>query len=193
MTKEAPSSRAETTLRSARTRKGDAVATASHRTTRVARAGIIAATYAAATLVTLLFLQGLAWGPVQFRISEAVCVVAILSSASVPGLTVGCVIANLFNVAINGTGALGMLDVVFGSLATLLGALWCRRFRNRPAFALFGFVLANALIVPAYQEHIFDPVGYMFPEVRPSAMKRRTGSPTTSPKAFGCVWTGLLS
>ena len=133
---------------------------ASPRTTRVARAGIIAATYAAATLVALLFLQGLAWGPVQFRISEAVCVVAVLSSASVPGLTAGCIIANLFNVAINGMGALGMLDVIFGSLATLLGALWCRKFRKRPAFALFGFVLANALIVPAYLPILLQGLGY---------------------------------
>ena len=87
------------------------------KTTYVAQAGMIAAVYAAATLITLLALQGLAWGPVQFRISEAVCVLAVLTPAAVPGLTVGCIIANLMALAINGTGALGM----FGVVATGLG------------------------------------------------------------------------
>lgn len=130
------------------------------RSVDVARTGVIAAVYAAATLVALLFLQGLAWGPVQCRISEAVCVLAVVSSSAVPGLTLGCAIANLCNVAICGTGALGMLDVVFGSLATFLGALWCRKFRSKPALALFGFVLANALIVPAYLPLLLQGLGY---------------------------------
>lgn len=134
--------------------------TAEARSARVARAGIIAAVYAAATLITLLFLQGLAWGPVQCRISEAICAVAVVSSSAVPGLAIGCAIANLFNVAVSGTGALGMLDVVFGSLATLIGALWCRKFRARPALAMFGFVLANALIVPAYLPILLQGLGY---------------------------------
>lgn len=128
--------------------------------TRVARTGVIAALYAAATLVALLFLQGLAWGPIQCRISEAVCVVAILSSSAVPGLTLGCALANLCNVAIAGTGALGLLDVIFGTLATFAGALWCRKFRSRPALALFGFVLANALIVPLYLPVLLQGLGY---------------------------------
>ena len=73
------------------------------KTMYVAQAGMIAAVYAAATLITLLVLQGLAWGPVQFRISEAVCVLAVLTPAAVSGLTVGCIIANLMALAINGT------------------------------------------------------------------------------------------
>lgn len=130
------------------------------KTTYVAQAGMIAAVYAAATLVALLFLQGLAWGPVQFRISEAVCVLALLTPAAVPGLTVGCIIANLISLAVNGTGALGMLDVVFGSLATLLGALWCWKMRERPKLALLGPVIANALIVPAYLPLILQGLGF---------------------------------
>ena len=133
---------------------------ASLRSRRVARIGMIAAVYAATTLITLMFLQGLAWGPVQCRISEAVCVLAILSETAVPGLAIGCALANLINVAIGGTGALGMLDVVFGSLATLLGAIWCRKFRARPTMALFGFVLANSLIVPAYLPIMLQGLGY---------------------------------
>lgn len=132
----------------------------SKKTTYVAQAGMIAAVYAAATLVALLLLQGLAWGPVQFRISEAVCVLAVLTPAAVPGLTVGCAIANLIALAINGTGALGLLDVVFGSLATFLGSLWCWKMRERPKAALLGPVVANALIVPAYLPILLQGLGY---------------------------------
>ena len=130
------------------------------KTTYLAQAGMIAAVYAAATLVALLLLQGLAWGPVQFRISEAVCVLAALTPAAVPGLTAGCAIANLMALAINGTGALGLLDVVFGSLATFAGAWWCWRMRERPKLALLGPVIANALIVPAYLPILLQGLGY---------------------------------
>ena len=126
----------------------------------VAQAGMIAALYAAATLIALLLLQGLAWGPVQFRISEAVCVVALFTPAAVPGLTVGCVVANLIALVVNGTGALGMFDVVFGSLATFVGATWCWKMRRRPKVALLGPVLANALIVPAYLPLILQGLGF---------------------------------
>ncbi len=130
------------------------------RTQYIAQTALIAAMYAALTLVALLFLQGLAWGPVQFRISEAVCVVALFTPAAVPGLTLGCVIANMLNIVISGTGALGMLDVVFGSLATLIGSIWCWKMRKRPAVALAGFVVANALIVPAYLPLLLQGLGY---------------------------------
>ena len=108
----------------------------SARTTYVAEAGLIAAVYAACTLVALLLLQGLAWGPVQFRISEALTVL------------------------INGTGALGLLDVVFGSAATLIGALWCRKFAENPKLAMLGPVLANAIIVPAYLPILLQGLGF---------------------------------
>ena len=125
----------------------------SARTTYVAEAGLIAAVYAACTLVALLLLQGLAWGPVQFRISEALTVLAVLTPAAVPGLTIGCVIAN-------GTGALGLLDVVFGSAATLVGALWCHKFAQNPKLAMLGPVLANAIIVPAYLPILLQGLGF---------------------------------
>ena len=126
----------------------------------VAEAAMIAALYAAASLVTLFLLQGLAFGPVQFRISEAICVVALFSPAAIPGLSIGCVVANLVSLVINGTGALGLFDVVFGSLATLLGALWCWSKRSNPKLALLGPVLANALIVPAYLPIILQGMGF---------------------------------
>lgn len=132
----------------------------SARTSYVAQAGMIAAVYAACTLAALVLLQGLAWGPVQFRISEALVVLAVLTPAAVPGLTIGCIVANVANMVISGTGALGLLDVVFGSLATLVGALWCRKFASRPAIALLGPVIANALIVPAYLPILLQGLGF---------------------------------
>lgn len=130
------------------------------RTLYIAQAAVIAAVYAVLTLLTILFLQGLAWGPIQFRISEAVCVVALFTPAAIPGLTVGCIIANLANTVISGTGALGMLDVVFGSLATCIGAILCWKLRSRPALAIGSFVLTNALIVPAYLPILLMGLGY---------------------------------
>ena len=132
----------------------------SARTSYVAEAGMIAAVYAACTLAALVLLQGLAWGPVQFRISEALVVLAVLTPAAVPGLTIGCIVANVANMVIAGTGALGLLDVVFGSLATLVGALWCRKFASRPAIALLGPVIANAVIVPAYLPILLQGLGF---------------------------------
>lgn len=135
-------------------------AASSRRAASVAQTGMIAAVYAAATLAALLALQGLAWGPVQFRVSEAVCVLAALTPAAVPGLTAGCALANLVALAVNGTGALGLLDVVFGSAATCLGALWCWKMRSRPKLALLGPVAANALIVPAYLPLMLQGLGF---------------------------------
>ena len=126
----------------------------------LARVGVIAAAYAACTLIALLFLGSLAWGPIQFRVSEALCVLALFTPAAIPGLTLGCVIANVMNIVISGTGMLGMLDVVFGSLATFAGALFTWKMRRHPLVALAGPVLANALIVPAYLQLLLQGVGF---------------------------------
>ena len=130
------------------------------RAQRLARIGIIAALYAALTLAALLFLGGLAWGPVQFRISEAVVVIALFTADAIPGLTLGCVIANLANMVISGTGALGLLDVVFGSLATALGAWFTWKNRKNVPLALLGPVLANAVIVSAYLPILLQGLGF---------------------------------
>lgn len=119
------------------------------KTTRyVARAGVIAAVYAAMTLLVLQAPAQLAWGLVQFRVSEALTVLAMFTPAAVPGLWLGAVAANSF--LLTQVGPLALWDVVFGSLGTLLGAAWTWRFRRRPLLALAGPVAANALIVPAY-------------------------------------------
>ncbi|MRS12007.1 MAG: QueT transporter family protein [Actinobacteria bacterium] len=112
----------------------------------IAHAGVIAATYAALTLVVIQ--SPLGYGPVQFRLSEALTVVACLTPAAIPGLWIGAVVANAF--MLTQFGALGLLDVVFGAGATLIGAWWTWRHHDRPVVALAGPVLANALVVPAY-------------------------------------------
>ncbi len=118
------------------------------RTAYIARAGVIAALYAALTILVLQLPSQLGWGLVQFRLSEAVTVVATLTPAAIPGLWLGTILANSFIVA--QVGPIALLDVVFGSLASLLGAVWAWKFRDRTALALLGPVLFNALIVPAY-------------------------------------------
>ena len=79
----------------------------------ITQAGLIAALYTVLTLFIGAF--GLANGAIQFRVSEALCVLPFFTSAAIPGLTVGCLISNLM------TGCLWQ-DVLFGTLATLLGA-----------------------------------------------------------------------
>ncbi len=106
------------------------------RTRFLARAGIIAALYAATTL----FLAPISYGAVQCRVSEALTLLPMLTPAAIPGLFIGCLIANLL-----GTGV--WYDVIFGSLTTLIAALLTRRLRDRPCLASLPPVLLNGLIV----------------------------------------------
>jgi uncharacterized membrane protein len=125
-----------------------------NRTRYVAQAGVIAALYAAASMLALSGLGTFASGPIQFRVSEALTVLAVFTPAAIPGLWLGTSIANYL------VGGLGLLDVVFGGLGSLLGAWWTWRFRDRVGLALLGPVLFNALIVPAYLPLILtDPFG----------------------------------
>jgi uncharacterized membrane protein len=126
------------------------------RTRFIAQAGVIAALYAAASMLALSGMGTLASGPIQFRISEALTVLAMFTPAAVPGLWIGTCLANQL------VGGLGLIDVVFGGLGTLLGAWWTWRFRGKTGLALLGPVLFNALIVPAYLPivlHTDNPFG----------------------------------
>lgn len=127
-----------------------------HTTRYIARAGVIAALYAGFTLAVLATMQSLAWGPVQFRVSEALTVVATLTPAAIPGLWLGSMVANAWNLS----APWGWLDLVLGSLGSLLGAAWTWRFRRRRWFALAGPVVANALIVPAYLPLMLAGTGF---------------------------------
>ena len=105
----------------------------------VTQAGLIAALYTVLTVFVGAF--GLASGAVQFRISEALCVLPFFTPAAIPGLTVGCLISNL------ATGCIWQ-DVVFGTLATLIGAVGARLLRRRPWLIPAPTVIANTVIVP---------------------------------------------
>ncbi|MQN00621.1 MAG: QueT transporter family protein [Lachnospiraceae bacterium] len=105
----------------------------------VAQAGIIAALYVVLTVFAAGF--DLASGAVQVRISEALTVLPVFTPAAVPGLFIGCLLANLI------TGS-AIYDVVFGSLITLAAAFVTRLLRNQKFIYTIPPVLFNALGVP---------------------------------------------
>ena len=89
------------------------------------------------------------FGVVQFRISEALTILPLFSPAAVPGLFVGCIIANLIGMFM---GLNLAIDILFGSLATLLAAILTRGLRRItvkgfPALSFLPPVVMNALIV----------------------------------------------
>jgi len=133
-----------------------------NRTRYIAQAGVIAAVYGALTVAIQYLPFSLGWGLLQFRISEAATVLAFITPAAIPGLTLGSVIANALNPY--AVWPLSLLDVVFGSLGTFIGAVWMWRFRGKTALGLLGPVISNALIVPAYLPVLLKGLGmYQIP------------------------------
>lgn len=119
---------------------------------------VIAALYAALTY--LASAAGLAYGSVQFRFSEALTVLAAFTPAAIPGLAVGCFIANLGS-------PLGMLDIVCGTAATLIAAVLTYktrgvRIKGLPVLAPLFPVVTNAVIVGAEIAYLM-PEGFSFP------------------------------
>lgn len=109
----------------------------------LAQGAAIAALYTALTYAAAAV--NLAYGPVQFRFSEALTVLPALTPAAVPGLALGCFLSNL-------ASPLGIVDWVFGTSATLLAAIGTRALRNvrvkgMPVLAPLPPVLFNAAIV----------------------------------------------
>ena len=99
----------------------------------------IAALYVVLTLISAAF--GLSSGAIQLRISEALCVLVAFTPAAIPGLTVGCLISNLIASA-------NILDIVFGTFATFLGALGGYYLRKRKWLITLPTLLSNVIIVP---------------------------------------------
>ncbi|MCQ2484407.1 MAG: QueT transporter family protein [Clostridia bacterium] len=111
------------------------------RTVYIVQAALIAAIYAAVTY----FIAPLSFGAQQLRVSEALTVLPVLTPAAIPGLAIGCVIANL-------SSPFGLVDIICGSLATLIAAILSRmtakiRFRNLPLPSLIFPVLLNGIII----------------------------------------------
>ena len=106
---------------------------------------LIAAVYAALTLA----LPVLSYGEYQCRIAEALTLLPVLLPQAIPGLFVGCLVANLLS-------PVGILDIVFGSLATLIAAVGAYALRkNRPLAALCP-VAANGVIVGAMLSAVYS-------------------------------------
>ena len=121
----------------------------------VCYAGLIAALYTVLTCVVGAF--GLANGAIQFRLSEALCVLPFFTPAAIPGLAVGCLLSNIFMGCI-------WQDVIFGTLATLLGAVGAYALRKLPALVPLPTVLANTAIIPfvlAYGYEAPEGLGFL--------------------------------
>lgn len=118
------------------------------------RAAMIAAVYVVLSVVFAPF----GTKAVQVRISEALTILPVFSSAAVPGLFVGCLIGNMLAGSI-------LPDMIFGSLATLIGALGTRALRRtHPVLGTFPPILSNMIIVPLVLRYGYGdplPIPYM--------------------------------
>lgn len=118
-----------------------------HRNTRIlTHAALIAALYAALTYLQNLLIPNSASWAIQFRASEALCILAFFTPAAIPGLSIGCLVFNL-----SFAGALP-LDPLVGTAASFLAtaAMWCSRKWTIKGFPLFGLLMpaaTNALLV----------------------------------------------
>ncbi len=127
-----------------------------NRTRSLVYAAMIAALYVVLTYIMRIF--GLDSGAVQLRLSEALTVLPFFTFAAVPGVTVGCLLANIL------VGC-APWDIVFGTLATLLGALGTRALRRAPAWlASLPPILSNTLIIPHVLRLVYGdmtPIGFL--------------------------------
>lgn len=117
----------------------------------IIHSAMIAAVYSTLTI----FLGSFGYGPVQFRIAEALTVLPAVMPSSVPGLFVGCILANWL-------GGYGTVDIILGSLATLLAALCTRLLRKHRFLYPLPPVLFNAIIVGGYIYILYDKTYPLF-------------------------------
>ena len=107
--------------------------------TFIVQAAVIAALYVVLTFIANAL--GLASHTIQVRFSEALCILPVFTAAAIPGLWIGCLLANIL------TGAV-IYDVIFGSIATLLAAVFTYLLRNHKIACTFPPVILNMIIVP---------------------------------------------
>ena len=103
----------------------------------IAQGGVIAALYVVLTFV----FAPISFGSVQLRIAEALTILPLFTSAAVPGLFVGCLVGNILGGAI-------LPDIIFGSLATLIGAALGYRLRKNRWLVPVPTVISNTVIIP---------------------------------------------
>ena len=106
---------------------------------KITQGAMIAALYVVLTWVANVL--GLANGAIQVRFSEALCILPVFTPAAIPGLFVGCLLANILNGCV-------IWDIIFGSLATLIGAFGTYLLRKTKFVFTLPPVIANAVIVP---------------------------------------------
>ena len=113
---------------------------------RLVRGALIAAIYA----VLCIVLQPISFSEIQFRVSEALTVLPILMPEAIPGLFIGCLVSNLI-------GGAGIMDIIFGSLATLLAAICTYKLRDKFWLSALMPVLFNGVIVGAVVHFCYAP------------------------------------
>ncbi len=125
------------------------------RSKNTVHAAIIAALYVVLTHMQNLLLPGSASWAIQFRLSEALCVLAMFTPAAIPGLSIGCFLFNLtFAAALP-------LDMVVGTLATFLAAMTMWWMRRVPVVPLLMPALFNALLV-GWELSVYIGGGFLF-------------------------------
>lgn len=116
--------------------------------TFIVHAALIAALYVVLTMIANTL--GLANYAIQIRFSEALTILPLFTPAAIPGLFIGCILSNVL------TGCM-LLDIVFGSIATLLGALGTYALRKKTKWAApLPPILANTLIVPFVLAYVYQ-------------------------------------
>lgn len=124
------------------------------RTVFLCQSAIIAALYVVLTAVAAAF--GLSSGEIQVRFSEALCILPCFFPAAVPGLAVGCLLANLL------TGC-AIVDVFLGAFATLLGAIGTYFLRKHKILMLIPPIVSNAVIIPIVLKFVYQlESGYLY-------------------------------
>ena len=108
---------------------------------------VLTALIAAAYAVCTIFLAPISFGTLQFRVAEVLTVLPVFTPFAIPGLTIGCFIANMFS-------PLGIIDMIFGSIATLIAAYLSYKtrhilFKNLPILSLCFPVISNGIIIGA--------------------------------------------
>lgn len=121
------------------------------------RVALIAAIYSILSLVLAPF----SFGNIQVRVAEALTLLPLIYPPAILALTLGCFITNLVGVAM-GANLLGMMDVLIGTLATLIAALLTYKmrtvsFKNIPVLSILSPVLTNGLIIGAELAYVLAP------------------------------------
>ena len=119
------------------------------------QAAMIAALYVVLTYIANLF--GLASGVIQIRLSEMLCILPVFTPAAIPGLFIGWLLSNIL------TGCV-IWDILFGSLATLAGAIGTYLLRNHKFVFTLPPVAANMIVVPLVLQYAYgvpDAVWYL--------------------------------